>query len=378
MAILEYNVDSFFDDIFNRFTKKISEFVYDDELLFSVEGVEGYVWATDDLVYRLKEAVAFATEKTHFEDLEPMDNINFYPAYNVVNNTVSLKATYWYIDNGSEKQNSIEIPLFAAEKMKLILTMEDYCNKLHGKTCRDCVNEGRREENLSQLASMKEYKPFFVGASNLEMIGYVGREKEIRIPRTFISLDGVGYEVREIGDHAFTDSALEKVVLPDTITKIGASAFSSCHNLTSIVLPQDIKEIGDHAFSGCWSLTGDMILPDELKIGEGVFNGCKTIEHVVLPADLEKIGAGMFNGCQRLQSVTLSENIKEIGPWAFFACDSLETVVYRGSKEQKKAIQIGVGNDPLENCLAKNSAVRTVAEFAEQHKQQSKDSMERE
>lgn len=63
MAILEYNVDSFFNDIFNRFTKKISEFVYDDELLFSVEGVEGYVWATDDLVYRLKEAVAFATEK---------------------------------------------------------------------------------------------------------------------------------------------------------------------------------------------------------------------------------------------------------------------------------------------------------------------------
>ena len=101
---VEYNVDSFFDDIFNRFIKKISEFVYDDELLFSVEGVEGYVWATDDLVYRLKEAVAFATEKTHFEDLEPMDNINFYPAYNVVNNTVSLKATYWYIDNGSVLQ----------------------------------------------------------------------------------------------------------------------------------------------------------------------------------------------------------------------------------------------------------------------------------
>lgn len=378
MAILKYDTDSFFNDIFNRFTKKISEFVYDDELLFSVEGVEGYVWATDDLVYRLKEAVAFATEKTHFEDLEPMDNINFYPAYSVVNNTVSLKATYWYIDNESEKQNSIEIPLFAAEKMKLILTMEDYCNKLHGKTCRDCVNEGRREENLSQLASMKEYKPFSLEANNLEMIGYVGREKEIRIPRTFISLEGVGYEVREIGDHAFTDSTLEKVVLPDTITKIGASAFSSCHNLTSIVLPQDIKEIGDHAFSGCWSLTGDMILPDELKIGEGVFNGCKTIEHVVLPADLEKIGAGMFNGCQRLQSVTLSENIKEIGAWAFFECDGLETVEYRGSEEQKKAIQIEVGNDPLENCLAKNSAVRTVAEFAEQHKQQSKDSMERE
>ena len=110
MAILEYNVDSFFDDIFNRFIKKISEFVYDDELLFSVEGVEGYVWATDDLVYRLKEAVAFATEKTHFEDLEPMDNINFYPAYNVVNNTVSLKATYWYIDNGTQIASSSWTP----------------------------------------------------------------------------------------------------------------------------------------------------------------------------------------------------------------------------------------------------------------------------
>lgn len=70
--------------------------------------------------------------------------------------------------------------------------------------------------------------------------------------------------------------------------------------------------------------------------------------------------------------------LKEIGAWAFFECDGLETVEYRGSEEQKKAIQIEVGNDPLENCLAKNSAVRTVAEFAEQHKQQSKDNMERE
>lgn len=66
MAILEYNVDSFFNDIFNRFTKKISEFVYDDELLFSVEGVEGYVWATDDLVYRLKEAIVVQLSRHKF------------------------------------------------------------------------------------------------------------------------------------------------------------------------------------------------------------------------------------------------------------------------------------------------------------------------
>ena len=65
MAILEYNVDSFFDDIFNRFIKKISSSFMTMSYFFSVEGVEGYVWATDDLVYRLKEAVAFATEKKH-------------------------------------------------------------------------------------------------------------------------------------------------------------------------------------------------------------------------------------------------------------------------------------------------------------------------
>ena len=42
------------------------------------------------------------------------------------------------------------------------------------------------------------------------MIGYVGREKEIRIPRTFISLDGVGYEVREIGRSRVYRFTLEK------------------------------------------------------------------------------------------------------------------------------------------------------------------------
>ena len=52
-----------------------------------------------------------------------------------------------------------------------------------------------------------------------------------------------GYEIRDC------DSEITSFVIPDYVTSIGSSAFSSCSNLTSITIPEGVTNIGDHAFS---------------------------------------------------------------------------------------------------------------------------------
>lgn len=43
--------------------------------------------------------------------------------------------------------------------------------------------------------------------------------------------------------------------IPNSVTKIGDSAFGDCQGLTSIVIPNGVNMIGDYAFQGCSNIT---------------------------------------------------------------------------------------------------------------------------
>ena len=50
------------------------------------------------------------------------------------------------------------------------------------------------------------------------------------------------------------DRSVKSITIPDGVTKIGDSAFSSCESLQSIDIPNSVTEIGDSAFEDCYSL----------------------------------------------------------------------------------------------------------------------------
>ena len=75
--------------------------------------------------------------------------------------------------------------------------------------------------------------------------------------------------VQEIGDYAFFGlRQLRKAELPDSVTKIGGYAFSSCYVLSEVRFPKDLKASGIGA--GAFQSTGfeDIVLPDGTSVAE--------------------------------------------------------------------------------------------------------------
>ncbi len=60
--------------------------------------------------------------------------------------------------------------------------------------------------------------------------------------------------VKEIGEYAFIETNIKKVVIPDSITTIGDTAFFCCRSLTSVTIPDSVTSIGNGAFLVCSSL----------------------------------------------------------------------------------------------------------------------------
>ncbi len=78
-------------------------------------------------------------------------------------------------------------------------------------------------------------------------------------------------------------STLATIVLPESLTTIGASAFKNLTSLSSINIPNSVSYIGKNAFSSCTGLSGTQIhLPTSLtQLGSSAFSGIENAIFIV-------------------------------------------------------------------------------------------------
>ena len=181
-------------------------------------------------------------------------------------------------------------------------------------------------------------------------------------------------KVTAIGEKAFADcTAVEKIILPNTVTKIGNRAFYNS-GLVEFTVPASVKELGTQIFfqatnlgtvyynsdvantsapifgatsvkkvvfggkkvpayvcQGASELTEVVIGKTVTEIGNNAFEDCTSLSAVTIPDSISIIGAGSFSGCSALSSVTLPNSVIRINQRAFFGCTNLTSITIPAS-----------------------------------------------
>ena len=168
-----------------------------------------------------------------------------------------------------------------------------------------------------------------------------------------------------IGAKAFSGcSSLTSITIPNSVTKIRYNAFSSCSYLTSVTIGNSVTKIGENAFSGCSRLTSVNIPSSVTTISESVFSFCSSLESIVvdagnpiydsrnncnaiiktlsntliqgckntiIPNGVTTIGDWAFEGCSGLTSMSIPNSVTTIGEYAFYNCNDLTSVTIGNS-----------------------------------------------
>lgn len=132
---------------------------------------------------------------------------------------------------------------------------------------------------------------------------YIGTSEHVLIPDT---IDGL--PVTALGHRAFYEKTVTTVVVPDSVTEIGAACFSGDNYLVSLKLPDGLKRLPPASLESCMRLY-DFNLPQSLeKIYSSVFEFNYYLTHLTLPSSLTEIEQLNFIGLYGLQSLTLAED----------------------------------------------------------------------
>ena len=300
--------------------------------------------------------------------------------YTIENGQATIYWNYDYSDDGIQ---DVVIPdtlggypvtviddfAFAFLNLKSI-TLPEHLERINSVAFLNCT--GLTEINIPASVNSID-STAFVGCSNLQSVTVDENNP------TYDSRDNCNAIIRT-EDNTLVIGCAHSTI-PETVTRIGDSAFKSCIALKSVSLPDGLTQIDDMAFADCTSLK-EITIPENTKLGKDVFknvigltiygypdsDACAYaqshgIEFVsIAPVDyskiydytindgevtitkyistekdavipdviggypVTKIGDSAFESCTELKSVSLPDGLTQIGDRAFCNCTSLTEV----------------------------------------------------
>lgn len=135
--------------------------------------------------------------------------------------------------------------------------------------------------------------------------------------------------------------------LTNPATRVAPDSFRNCRNLKEIYLPDSVTEIGEFAFGD--TTTGvtangleKIVMSDNVTtIGAGAFQRCR-LTSIRMPSSLTEISNAVLKDCYYLTTIdNVPATITEIGRNAFYGCEKLLTINYNGTMAQWQNISKG-------------------------------------
>ena len=149
----------------------------------------------------------------------------------------------------------------------------------------------------------------------------IGDSAFYRSPVTSITLSR---NITNLGETIFFYASLTSVTIPNGLTNLGYAMFEGCTNLTNVVFPNSVIGLGELAFASCGSLS-NITLPDNIiSIPMSAFSQ-SGLTSIAFPSNVTSIGAYAFDGCP-LTNITISSRITNVGAGAFAACTNLTAI----------------------------------------------------
>ena len=137
--------------------------------------------------------------------------------------------------------------------------------------------------------------------------------------RVILPMTVNGYTVTAIAANAFAATNISEVYIPNTIKGIGENAFVGCNVLNKVIVHDiaawcDIEfsnsnsplSLACHLYSDENTEIKDLIIPNSVtSIGANTFRYCSGLTSVTIPTSVTSIGSYAFSGCDNLTSVTV-------------------------------------------------------------------------
>ena len=157
----------------------------------------------------------------------------------------------------------------------------------------------------------------------------------------------IGNNVTSIGEYAFYGCLyLTSITIGNSVTSIGLNAFDQCYRLNKVIVP-DIGAwcniqfdsfnanplyCAKHLYSDENSEIKDLVIPNSVtSIGGSAFYECSSLTSVTIGNSVTSIGENAFEYCSYLTSVTIGNSVKSIGDNAFHYCTGLTSVTIPNS-----------------------------------------------
>ena len=124
--------------------------------------------------------------------------------------------------------------------------------------------------------------------------------------------DEQSYKVRIL------DKTQKNIIIPSAynnlpVTAIDDSGFTGCTALEKIIIPSSVTHIGNNAFMRCTNLTKVLGMSGVSSYGNNVFSMCSKLEYLILPSGLTSFGTSVLRNVKaNVYSRTLEEDLLQL------------------------------------------------------------------